>query len=145
MSLTTSGPKPEREDDELVCEFLGISRAQFHAPIERLIFVSIDGMVHMLGRTMYGLQDVGAAFDRMSGSAAKKQGCKLGTFTHCVLTFGNLVVQCFGDDGPVLGTRREVLVEALPATVARRLGAEAVNRRHLVESATWDASFAGGT
>ena len=33
---------------------------------------------------------------------------KLGNFTHCVLTRGNLVAQRYGDDNPVLGTRREV-------------------------------------
>ena len=50
-----SGPKPDRENDELY----DISRAHFHAPIERLIFVSIDGMVHKHGRTMSSLQDAG--------------------------------------------------------------------------------------
>ena len=65
LSSATYGPKPERECDELVCEFLDISRAHFHAPIVRLIFVSIDGMVHKLWRTMYGLQDAGAAFGRI--------------------------------------------------------------------------------
>ena len=58
---------------------------------------------------MYGLQDAGAGFfDRTSGSVAKKLGCKLGTFTHCVLTRGNLVAQRYGDGYQVLGTRREV-------------------------------------
>ena len=74
MSLAMSGPKPKREDDEVVCEFLDISRARFHAPIERLFFVSIRGMVHKLGWTIYGLHDAGSAFDRMSGQRGKEAG-----------------------------------------------------------------------
>ena len=77
-------------------------------PIERLIFGSIDGMVHKRGRTMYGLQDAGSAFDRTSGSVPKNwlQAWHFGT--HCVLTRGNLVAQRYGDDYPVLGTRHEM-------------------------------------
>ena len=57
---------------------------------------------------MNGLQDAGTAFDKMSGQVAKKMGCRLGTFTHCVLSRGNLLAQCFGDDCRLLCTRREV-------------------------------------
>ena len=98
-ALATSGAKAEREDDEMVCEVIEISRTHFQAPIERLIFVSIDGMVHKLGRTMYALQDA-------CSSVAKKLGCKLGTCTHCVLTRGNLVTRRCGDDHPALGMMR---------------------------------------
>ena len=97
MPLATSGPKSVRDEDDLVCEFLDISRAHFHAPIERLIFVSVDGMVHKRGRTTCGLQDACGASDRMSSSVAETLGCKLGTITHCVLTRGNLA-QRYGDD-----------------------------------------------
>ena len=88
MSLAMSGPQLEREDDELVCECHDISRAHCHAPVERLIFVSNDGVVHKPWRTMYGMQGPGAAFDRMCGKRCKEAGCKHGTFTHCVLTRG---------------------------------------------------------
>ena len=76
----------------MVCEFLDIARAHFHVPIERLVFISIDGMAYKFGRTMCGLQDAEAALDCMSGSVATL-GCKLGTFTNRVLTHGNLVGQ----------------------------------------------------
>ena len=62
-----------------------------------------------LGRTMYGLQDAGSAFDHMSGDrVAKRLGFKLRTFSLCVLNRGNFVAQRYEDDYPVLGTRGEV-------------------------------------
>ena len=108
MSLVMSGPTPTCEEDDLFCEFLDISSAHILAPIERLVSVSTDGMVHKLGQTMCGLQGAGAGFDRMSGNVAKTPGCKLGTSTKCVLTRGNLVAQPHGDDDPALETRRDV-------------------------------------
>ena len=42
MSMAMSGPKPASEDGELVCEFLDVSRAHFHAPIERKVLARID-------------------------------------------------------------------------------------------------------
>ena len=105
MSLAMSG---DREDDDLVCEFLDSSRTHVLAPIVRSIVVSIGGMVHKLGQTTFGLQDAAAAIGRTSCSVAKTLGCNLGTFTHCVWTSWNLVAKRYGDDSPVLGTRREV-------------------------------------
>ena len=67
MTMAMFGPKPESEDDDHFCEFRDVSRAHFHALIERNVFVRIDGEVYPLGRTTYGLQDAGAAFDKMSG------------------------------------------------------------------------------
>ena len=59
---------------------------------------------------MYGLQDAGAALDKMSGEVAKKMGCRLGTFTHFVFQRGNLVAPRYEDDYFVLGTRGDVRV-----------------------------------
>ena len=43
---------------------LDISRAHLHSPLARVVFVTIDGKVYKLLKAMYGLRDVGAAFDR---------------------------------------------------------------------------------
>ena len=100
--MAMRGPKPESEDDEVVCEFLDFSRAHFHAPTERKVLVRIDSEVYNLVRTMYGLQDAGAALDKMRCEEAKKMGCQLGTFTNCVLSRVNLEAQRYGDDYAVL-------------------------------------------
>eukprot|EP00971_Amphidinium_carterae_P272542 5409708-Amphidinium_carterae.2 len=49
--------------DDLVMEFLDISRAHLLSPVCRAIFVSVDGFVYRLKKAMYGLRDAGAAFD----------------------------------------------------------------------------------
>ena len=90
--------------------------------------------------TVYGLQDTGAAFDRMSGSVVKKLGSKLGTFTHCVLTRENLMVQRYGDH-PVPGTRREVRDTREDLSKHFFLGRMCSPTRHVIDTKAWRCAW----
>ena len=79
-----TGPRSQVEGDDDVLMLLDISRAHLHSPLARAVFVSIDGKVYKLLKSMYGLRDAGAAFDRKVLDVMNLMGVSLGKFSICV-------------------------------------------------------------
>ena len=68
-----TGTRSEIQGDDDVLMLLDFPRAHFHAPLPRIVFVTIDGKVYRLLKAMYGLKDAGmkgARCDELDGSVA---------------------------------------------------------------------------
>eukprot|EP00959_Pyramimonas_sp_CCMP1952_P369819 7745706-Pyramimonas_sp.AAC.1 len=104
-----TGPRPENPNDEEVLMLLDISRAHLHSPLNRVVFVKIDGQVYRLLKAMYGLRDAGASFDRKTESTMNVMGVTLGKFSVCLgyRRSGDSVVRSvrWGDDFSLSGKR----------------------------------------
>ena len=72
LSLMMTGPRSQIERDDTVMLW-EISRAHFHLPLARVVFVTLDGKVYNLLKTMHGLRDAGASFDRKVSVAGQIQ------------------------------------------------------------------------
>ncbi len=84
LSLMMTGPMSQVEGDDDVLMLLDISRAHLHSPFAGVFFVTINGKVYKLLKAMYGLQDVGASFDRKVLDVMNLMGVSLGKFSMCV-------------------------------------------------------------
>ena len=83
-SLAMSGPAPTAPGEEYVMMFLDVSSAHLHSPVQRCIYVVIDGVVYLLPKALYGLRDAGAAFDRKVEDSLLQMGFALGKFSPCL-------------------------------------------------------------
>ena len=64
---------------------LDISRADLHLPLARgRLSLTINGKVYKLLKSMYGLRDAGASFDRKVLDVMNLMGVSLGKFSICV-------------------------------------------------------------
>ena len=88
---------------------LDISRAHFHSPLARAVFVTIDGKVYKLLKVMYGPRDAGAAFDRKVLDVMNLMCVSLGKMSICVgyrKVMNTLVRPVrWSDDFPLSGRR----------------------------------------
>ena len=114
VSLAMSGQQGVPLKDRKVLAFYDVSRAHFHSPAKRLMFVKTlpedtyirSGIAKML-KAMYGSRDAGRCWDDFSDTAMKALTFKAGDFCPCVYYSEELDAPCWrhGDDFVVLATR----------------------------------------
>ena len=109
LSMLMTGARPESPMDERVLMLIDISRAHLHSPLDRDVFVRVDGVVYQLCKAMYGLRDAGASFDRKVEKTMGAMDVTLGKFSVCLgvrYMDGDIVRQVrWGDDFSVSGKR----------------------------------------
>ena len=113
-SLAMSGQQGVPLNDRRVLAFYDVSRAHFHSPAKRLMFVKTlpedikirSGIAKML-KAMYGSRDAGRCWDDFSDNVMKALTFKAGEFCPCVYYSAELDAPCWrhGDDFVVLATR----------------------------------------
>ena len=116
ISLANAGQQGLRREDRRVLGFYDISRAHFHSPVRRHIYVKTPkedttvktGLARLL-KAMYGTRDAGQCFDDFSEQTMKKLGFDIGKFNPCIhLHKGeNKVCVRHGDDFVLLATRAQ--------------------------------------
>ena len=113
-----------------------ISRAHFHSPLARVVFVTINGKVYKLLKAMYGLLDGGASFDRKVLDVMNLVGVSLSKFSICVKAQNSLVrLVRWGADFSLTGRRsfckafRDDLGKALSGKGDSSAGAQRGDRR----------------
>ena len=116
--------------------FIDISRAHFHSPARRRLYVELaperarPGWCGLLNKSMYGTRDAAANFAALVMSVLSKMGFKVGVFNPCLCEHDVKDVALFyhGDDFAVLGEDEELkdfakeLGEALIVKVRGVLG-----------------------
>ena len=98
---------------------LDVTRAHFHPPIQRKLFVELPledreegaDFVGELERTMYGTRDASASWERFYTEVFELSGVSSGDFCPCLFCNQTSGVQAWvhGHDKALLGTRQEVL------------------------------------
>ena len=105
-----------RQRKQLTLGVLDVSRAHFHPPAEREVYIDLPaedaepGMVGLLKKTIYGTRDAAAQWEKFYGDVFEAAGFKTGLFSPCL--FHNperdVSVWVHGDDMLLLGERAEV-------------------------------------
>ena len=97
MPLAMSGPTPTCEEDDSVSEFLDISRAHFHAPIERLVSAPLTNGAQAWTNHVC-LAGCWGSTRPHEWERRTDAGLCVGTLTDCALTRGNLVALLQGHE-----------------------------------------------
>ena len=114
ISMAMTGQKGIPLKDRKVLAFYDVSRAHFHSPAKRLMFVKTlkgdtsikSGIARML-KAMYCGRDAGQCWDDFNEKAMRDLTFEPGVFCPCVYYSKELDAQCwrYGDDFVVLATR----------------------------------------
>ena len=116
FSLTMSGQLGISESARRVLGFYDISRAHFHSPARRELYVvppkedtSITTGVAVLLKAMYGTRDAAQCFDAFAEECMQELGFRVGEFTPCVYYHPERNASCYrhGDDFVLLATRSD--------------------------------------
>ena len=116
ISVAMSGQVGTKREDQRVLGFYDVSRAHFHSPVRRPIFVkpppedtSIKSGVARLLKAMYGTRDAGNCFDTFAEEVMAKLGFECGVFSPCIYKHKRENMACVrhGDDFILLATRRQ--------------------------------------
>jgi hypothetical protein len=114
VSLAVSGQSHLQPSAQRVLGFYDISRAHFHSPVRRRLYVvpppedtSIDTGVARLCKAMYGTRDAAQCFDAFAESAMRALGFEIGVFSPCLYWHKEKNASCarHGDDFVLLATR----------------------------------------
>jgi len=100
---------------ELVMTVLDVSRAHFHPPAEREVYIDLPpeddepGMVGRLLRTIYGTRDAAAQWEKYYSEVFAALGFVTGNFSPCLFHHPDrdLAVWVHGDDMLILGEKPE--------------------------------------
>ena len=122
-------------DNDLKMLVLDISRAHFHPPAKREIYVDLpeedaeDGKVGLLTKTMYGTRDAAAEWEEYYRRVFTENGFECGVFCPCLFWSSSRGVSVWvhGDDMILLGTK--AAVEAVEELLAESM---LVKRRGLL-------------
>ena len=101
---------------ELTLGVLDVSRAHFHPPAEREVYIDLPaedhepGMVGKLLKTIYGTRDAAAQWEKFYTDVFVAIGFVAGSFSPCLFHHAvrDLAVWVHGDDMLILGERAEV-------------------------------------
>lgn len=107
-----------RREEKLVMGFFDISRAHFHSPCLRDVFIRLpdedpekmEGLCGKLRQSMYGTRDAAQNFDRKSEDAMESMGFEVGLYNPCLYwhPVKKARVVRHGDDFICLATRAVV-------------------------------------
>ena len=97
-----------------VVGFYDISRARFHSPVRRHIYIKVppedkdcpSGIGRLL-KAMYGTRDAAQCFDSLAENVMQKLGFRVGLITPCVYFCAERNAECVrhGDDFILLADR----------------------------------------
>ena len=116
MSMCMTGQKGVAQKDRRVLGFYDVSRAHFHSPARRKIYVKtlpedthVKSGIALMLKAMYGAKDAGACWDGFADQVMRSLGYKPGGFCACVYSNAAQQSTCWrhGDDFVLLATREE--------------------------------------
>ena len=114
MSLAMSGQASLAADKQRVLGFYDISRAHFHSPARRRLYIippaedtSCKTGLARLAKSMYGTRDAPQCFDSFAESVMEKLGFSIGLFSPCLYFCSDRNAACVrhGDDFILLADR----------------------------------------
>ena len=101
-----------------VLGFYDISRAHFHSPVRRVIYIippkedsNIKTGCARLLKSMYGTRDAAQCFDAYCEKSMSSLGFRVGEFSPCIYSHAERTLVCYrhGDDFVLLGSREDQL------------------------------------